>query len=118
MDPALSIAYAQLDVKSFDADTRTIEGIVTTPEPDRRGHTRHPEAAQFSLPMPLLWQHDQQQPIGNVIAARVSPAGIAITATIATIAEPGKLKDRIDEAWQSIKSRLVRGLSIGFKPTK
>ena len=43
-------------------------------------------------------------------------AGIRISAQIARSDEPGKLKDRLDEAWQSIKTGLVRGLSIGFKP--
>ena len=32
--------------------------------------------------------------------------------------EPGRLKDRLDEAWQSIKMGLVRAVSIGFIPTK
>src|SRR4029077_20474332 len=41
-----------------------------------------------------------------------------ITAKMARIAEPGRLKDRLDEAWQSIKAGLVQGLSIGFKPLK
>src|SRR5699024_2113185 len=31
-------------------------------------------------------------------------------------AEPGALRDRLEEAWQSVKAGLVRGLSIGFKP--
>ena len=31
------------------------------------------------------------------------------------VADDGKLKERIDEAWQSIKSGLVKCLSVGFK---
>ena len=66
--------------------------------------------------MPLLWQHDQAQPVGEVIDAQITPTGIRIKARFATVDEPGALRDRLDEAWQSVKARLVRGLSIGFKP--
>jgi HK97 family phage major capsid protein/HK97 family phage prohead protease len=112
----LTRAYAVLDVKSADDEARVIEGIVTTPEPDRRGDTLNPKGAEFTLPMPLLWQHDMSRPIGEVIAATVTDAGIAITAKLARVSEAGALRDRLDEAWQSIKARLVRGLSVGFKP--
>ncbi len=108
-------AYALLDVKSFDDEQRLIEGIASTPTPDRIGDVLEPAGARFTLPMPLLWQHDQREPIGEVIEAQVTPAGIRIKARIATIAEPGALQTRVDEAWHSIKARLVRGLSVGWK---
>ena len=87
---------------------------------DARHHHRHGDdagagslarcgragGAKFKLPMPLLWQHDSEQPIGHVTHAKVTKAGIEIVAKIARIAEPGRLKDRLDEAWQSIKARL------------
>ena len=47
--------------------------------------------------------------------AKVTSDGIEIDAQLQQIAEPGALKDRLDEAWQSIKVGLVSGLSIGFK---
>jgi HK97 family phage major capsid protein len=109
-------AYAVLDVKSVDLDARIIEGYATTPTTDRNGDTVDPAGAQFTLPMPLLWQHDVTRPIGEVTKATVTSDGIHITAKFATVAEPGALRDRLDEAWQSVKARLVRGLSIGFKP--
>lgn len=109
-------AYALLDVKAFDEEQRIIEGIATTPTPDRGGDILEPAGAQFTLPIPLLWQHDQTQPIGEVFEARVTPAGIAIKARIARVDEPGRLKDRVDEAWHSLKAHLVRGLSVGWKP--
>lgn len=114
----LQKAYAILDIKSIDADQRVITGIASTPEPDRVGDVMHPKGAKFQLPMPLLWQHKQDQPIGEVFAADVKSDGIYIKARIATIEEPGKLKDRVDEAWQTMKAGLVRGLSIGWKPIK
>lgn len=109
-------AYSLLTVKSFDDDARVIEGIATTPSPDRMGDIVEPEGAKFTLPIPLLWQHDSHSPVGHVEAAKVSKDGITITARFVKIEEPGKLKDRIDEAWQSLKAGLVRGLSIGFSP--
>lgn len=109
-------AYALLDVKSIDDDARIIDGIASTPTPDRGGDIMEPKGAQFDLPMPFLWQHDQDQPIGEVFEATVTTSGIRIKARIAKIDEPSRLKDRLDEAWLSIKSKLVRGLSIGFKP--
>ena len=109
-------AYAFLEVKSFDAEQRVIEGLATTPEIDRRGDVLEPAGAVFTLPMPLLWQHDTTQPVGEVTAARVTPDGIAITAKFAQVLEPGTLRDRLEEAWLSVKNRLVRGLSVGIKP--
>lgn len=72
--------------------------------------------AKFALPIPLLYQHNHNQPIGEVTDATVTDEGIEITATIVKIAEEGTLKNRTDEAWQSIKSGLVKCLSIGFRP--
>lgn len=108
-------AYSLLTVKSVDEDARIITGIATTPETDRMGDIVEPKGAQFKLPIPLLWQHDSSRPIGHVTAARVTADGIEVTAKILRLDEPGVLKDRLDEAWQSIKAGLVRGLSIGFK---
>jgi HK97 family phage major capsid protein len=112
----LDRAYACLEIKSVDAEARIIEGYATTPATDRNGDIVEPGGAEFTLPMPLLWQHNQAQPIGEVLTARVTPEGIAITAKFAQVEEAGILKNRLDEAWQSVKARLVRGLSIGFQP--
>jgi HK97 family phage major capsid protein/HK97 family phage prohead protease len=112
----LTRAWSTLDIKSFDADAREIDGIASTPTTDRRGDIVESSGAQFTLPIPLLWQHDPSQPVGEVFAASVTPAGIAIKARFTKVEEPGALRDRLDEAWQSVKAKLVRGLSIGFKP--
>jgi HK97 family phage major capsid protein/HK97 family phage prohead protease len=111
----LSRAYSLLEIKSVDDDQRVIVGMATTPEPDRMGDVVEPKGAQFKLPIPLLWQHNSSQPIGHVFSAKVTPDGIEVQARILRIDEAGPLKNRLDEAWQSIKHGLVRGLSIGFK---
>ncbi len=108
-------AYSLLTLKSIDEASRVITGIATTPVPDRDGDIVEPKGAQFSLPLPLLWQHDSRQPIGEVFAATVTAGGIEIQARIAKVDEPGVLKDRLDMAWQSITAKLVRGLSVGFR---
>lgn len=116
MDPLHNRAWATLEIKAVNDDERVIEGIASTPTPDRRGDVMEPAGAKFALPMPFLWQHDQDRPIGEVFEANATKSGIRIKARIATIDEPGKLKDRLDEAWQAIKAKLVRGLSIGWNP--
>lgn len=107
-------AYSLLTIKSIDEDQRIITGIATTPAPDRVGDIVEPKGAIFELPLPLLFMHDKSQPIGKVIATRVTEAGIEITAQIAKVLEPGRLKDRLDEVWQMVKAGLLGGLSIGF----
>lgn len=109
-------AYSMMTVKAVDEEQRIITGIASTPAPDRAEDIMVPEGAEYTLPMPFLWQHESDEPIGHVIAVKVSPAGIEATMKIAKVEEEGKLKDRLDEAWQTIKAGLVRGLSIGFIP--
>lgn len=108
-------AYTLLTVKSVDDEQRTIIGIATTPTPDRMGDIVEVNGAEFKLPIPLLWQHRTDQPIGHVVEVKKGEDGIWITARIEREDQPGKLKERLDEAWQSVKKGLVRGLSIGFK---
>ncbi len=109
-------AYSLLEIKAVDDDARVITGIATTPSPDRMDDVVEPKGAQFKLPIPFLWQHNHDQPVGQVTKATVTDAGIEVTVELAKVDEPGTLKDRLDEAWQSIKAKLVRGLSIGFSP--
>jgi HK97 family phage prohead protease len=116
MSELIQRAYALLTVKAVDDEARSITGIATTPTPDRLGDIVDPEGAEFKLPLPLLWQHDSRQPVGHVTAAKVTGEGIDIKAQFVKIDEEGTLKNRLDEAWLSVKSGLVKGLSIGFKP--
>jgi HK97 family phage major capsid protein len=110
-------AYSLLEIKSIDAEQRIIEGIASTPTPDRGGDVMDPKGAQFSLPMPFLWMH--KVPIGEVFAADVRPDGIHIKAKFSELddAAPESLKSRIEEAWFSVSAKppLARGLSIGWK---
>jgi HK97 family phage major capsid protein/HK97 family phage prohead protease len=111
-------AYSQFEIKAVDDEQRIIRGIATTPTADRVGDIVLPQGAQYSLPIPFLWQHDHMQPIGNVIEAKVTSKGIEVVIELVKLASPSQLAARLEEAWQSIKSGLVRGLSIGFSPKK
>ena len=106
-------AWSTLEIKAVDSEQGYIEGVASTPSTDRMGDIVEPKGAQFKLPIPLLWQHDAEQPIGQVMSAKVTDAGIAIRAQIARNVLP-----RIEEAWALIKSGLVRGLSIGFRASE
>lgn len=108
-------AYSLLQVKSFDEERRIITGLATSPSLDRQGDIVEPRGARFSLPIPFLWQHDSAQPIGHVRRANVTADGIEVEVHLVKVDEPGTLKDRLDECWQSIRAGLVRGLSIGFR---
>lgn len=110
-DDVVLRAYSTIRFKSVDDEQRIIEGFASTPELDRQGDSMDPAGAKYSLPMPLLWQHKADKPIGRVISATVTAAGIHIRARI----EKGVLP-YIDEAWQLIKSGLVGGLSIDWNP--
>lgn len=108
-------AYSFLQIKSVSDDRRIIRGMATTPRPDRVGDIVEPMGVEFRNPLPLLWQHQHDKPIGTVKFDRPTGDGITFEAEIPTIEEEGILRDRIEEAWQSIKIGLVRAVSIGFR---
>jgi HK97 family phage major capsid protein/HK97 family phage prohead protease len=119
-NPVKLNAYSVLEVKTIDdqSDVYVIRGIASTPTPDRDRDTVNPMGAKFKTPMPLLWQHSHSKPIGRVTFAKPTKSGIPYIAEIPKVKEAGVLKDRIDEAVQSVKYNLVTGVSIGFSPVE
>lgn len=113
-------AYSLLTLKAVDEANgrRILTGMATTPSVDRVGDTINPLGVKFAAQMPFLWQHRHDQPIGWVKFGKPTKDGIPFEAEVAVVDEPGTLKDRVDEAWQSIKLKLVRAVSIGFRPLK
>lgn len=109
-------AYSLLEVKALNDDKREITGMATTPEPDRVGDVVEPLGVKFSNPLPLLWQHRHDSPVGTVKFGKPTKSGILFTANLPNISEAGPLKDMVDMAWQAVKAQLVRGVSIGFRP--
>lgn len=108
--------HSLIVVKSINEELREFTGIATTPATDRMDDIVNPAGAQYSLPISLLWQHDRMLPVGSVITAKPTKSGIEVTGKIPKVDEPDALCDRLEEAWQSLKHGLVRGLSIGFRP--
>ena len=108
-------AYSVLEIKSVDSDQRVISGIATTPETDRMGDIVDPMGAKFAAEIPLLWQHQHDKPVGMAKFGKATKTGIPFTASLPEISEAGPLKDLVDMAWQSVKAKLVRGVSIGFR---
>lgn len=111
-------AYSTIEIKEFDDNKREFEGIATTIGVDRYGDIVESSGAVFKLPLPLLWQHDSWAPVGFVNEAKPTKKNIKVKGSLARTDVAGKLKDRLDEAWQSLKLGLVRHLSIGFSPIK
>ena len=109
-------AYSLLEIKAFDDDRREITGIATTPTPDRVGDIVEPLGAKFAAELPLLWQHQHDKPVGTVKFDKPTKDGITFKASLPVIAESGPLKDMVDMAWQAVKAKLVKGVSIGFRP--
>lgn len=111
-------AFSIFEIKSVnqaDNGKRTFKGIASTPTPDLTEDIVEPKGAEFQLPLPLLWQHDHGDPIGWITSAKVTAKGIEVEGEVADIPESGALKDRLLTAWQMMKNKLVRGLSIGFR---
>ncbi|WP_119711224.1 hypothetical protein [Arsenophonus endosymbiont of Aleurodicus floccissimus] len=75
-------SYSLLTIKSVNEDKREITGVATTPSTDFYGDIVNPDGGVFTLLIPLLWQHNQDEPIGEVLEAKVTKAGIEVKAKI------------------------------------
>jgi HK97 family phage prohead protease len=113
-------AWSKFSMKAVtETDTHyELAGIATTPTPDRMQDIVEPMGGEYELPIPLLWQHDSDEPVGEVFYAQPDAKGIPVQFRIPKLVIPGTLKDRLDLAMQSITLNLVRGLSIGFAPVE
>lgn len=108
-------AYSKFEIKSADdGEERILTGIASSVSADRMNDIVLPEGAKFSLPLPLLHQHNSSAPIGEVFEAKVTGKRIVVKARIAK----GSGLDYVETAWKQIKAKLVKGFSIGFRPIK
>src|SRR5262245_58267644 len=101
-------AFCRIEYKGVEArgDVISISGIATTPKTDRVGDIVEPMGAQFKLPIPFVWQHDADKPIGNVVEADVSERGISFRAEVPNpdrLEIGGALRTRIVEALESMR---------------
>ena len=78
------------------------------------GDIIEPLRITYRNPLPLICTHDSKKPVRTV----VSTADV-VRARVYGVASDGRrartLRDRIDEAWQSIKAGLLAGVSVGFR---
>lgn len=116
MSAALHKSFGTFKIKSIDDEKRTFTGVASTPKQDRAKDIMVPDGADYELPMPLLFHHKMTESVGHVLKAKVTDDGIEVEIHIPEIKEEGKLKERVDEAYQSLKYDLVKGLSVGFIP--
>jgi len=114
-------AYSLLAAKEFNEtknaegrDVVKVLGTASTPQTDRYGDIVEPMGARYVTPMPLLWQHDHNSPVGRMTFAKPDKKGIPFEAEIPVVKESGKLQDRVNEAIHSLKYELVNAVSIGF----
>lgn len=100
--------------KSMDADARVISGWASTPALDREGDTIEPSAFAGSLGsrLKVLFNHQQDLPIGKIVRAEIQEAGLWIEAKLAS----GTAK--ADEVWSLISQGILDSFSVGFVPTE
>lgn len=111
-------AFSAITIKSVSEESREITGIASTPSLDRVKDIVEPLGLSFADNAPLLLNHDHSQPVGTVQFGTATAKGLPFVAKIAKIDEDGVVKARCDEAWHSVKSGLIKGVSIGFIPSE
>lgn len=110
-------AFTRIEVKGFKEAKREITGWATTPTTDRVGDIVDPMGAKIGKGVKLLWQHNHEKPVGEVKFGKPTKSGIPFTATFQKPKDdyPQTLKDRLEEAWVSVRDGLVEFVSIGFR---
>ncbi|SPB16091.1 phage-like protein [Caballeronia novacaledonica] len=106
----------RLEIKSADESTRQISGVASTGDIDRMNDVLDPAGGKWSTPIPLLHGHDYAQVIGNVTSMKRTARGIEFVARIAKLDTPENLRQRLDEIWALVRSKLLAHVSIGFRP--
>lgn len=106
--------YFQIQVKDVTTEENStsvfIEGFASTPDVDRYQDIVEPTAFKDALEMymknpVMLYQHDADRPIGNVVSATITEKGLQIRAEI-------KDADTI----VMVKDGRMRAMSIGYIP--
>ena len=107
-------AWSLLEVKQVNDERRIIRGIATTPTVDRVGDVVEPEGMIQRGPVKLHLYHKHDLPVGHVIFDRPTKKGTPFEAVIPDVKEAGTVRERVNEAWHSVKYKLLDAVSIGF----
>lgn len=113
--------YSTIEIKSFDEEKRTFEGVASTPTADRTEDVVNPLGGEFKLPLAMMWQHGKgviKDPVGWITHAAPNKEGIPVRGQIAIPKDdyPQPLKDELNGVWVKVRDKIVRGLSLGFRP--
>lgn len=110
------LGFSAIVIKTINEERREFSGIASTPQLDRVGDIVEPKGLTFAKDVPLLLNHNHSQPVGNVQFGAPTDKGLPFHAKIPKVDEAGAVKDRTDTAWHSVKSGIIKGVSIGFLP--
>lgn len=108
--------YSIVEVKAVQDEQRTIEGWATTPKPDRVRDVIVAEGVKSLADIPLFMHHDSRRVVGRTQLGAATRKGVPFKSALPFVAEAGRLRDEIEYAWQSVKYRLITGVSVGFRP--
>lgn len=108
-------AYSLLEVKDYDDEKRVLSGIATSPSVDRMGDVVEMDGVQVAADIPLFLYHDSTKTVGRAQFGKPTKKGIPFTAQLPKVIEEGLLKQRVDEAWQMLRYKLINAVSIGFR---
>lgn len=109
-------AWSLLEVKEVSDEQRIIRGFATTPTVDRVGDIVEPKG-MYALGKPKLHlYHSHNLPVGTVEFGQPTDKGIPFVAHIPDVKEEGTIRERVNEAWHSVKYKLLDAVSIGFSP--
>lgn len=109
-------AYSLLEIKSIQDEKRVLSGTASTPTPDRVRDIVEPLGMTQRGPINLFLYHAHDKPVGHVEFGRPKKTGIPFEASIPDVVEAGTVRERVNEAWHSVKYRLLQAVSIGFTP--
>lgn len=107
-------AWSLLEVKQVNDERRIIRGIATSPTVDRVGDIVEPEGMIQRGPVKLHLYHKHDLPVGHVLFDRATKKGTPFEAEIPDVKEAGIVRERVNEAWHSVKYKLLDAVSIGF----
>lgn len=107
-------AWSLLEVKQVNDERRIIRGIATSPTVDRVGDIVEPEGMIQRGPVKLHLYHKHDLPVGHVMFGKPTKKGTPFEAEIPDVKEAGTVRERVNEAWHSVKYKLLDAVSIGF----
>ena len=107
----------RLEIKALDDAQGTFDGYASTfGNQDAYHDVVEPGAFTNTLAegraLPILWQHNPDEPIGVILEASEDPLGLRVKGQLVLDAARGR------ESYALLKAGVIRGLSIGFETVR